>query len=147
MAECVTAVQVRGSHRERSPMCEKCVRVYPQHLHFILIKLIYSLLFSAPVSHNLKHSLLSGLGLSAFSCSVHWPAVNLTTGWRRVDFCQRAVICGVSGRIADIACEVLRLFHGITHDTAHHLYLALSDIMQLPWLSEISIMNHVHFHM
>ncbi len=58
-ADCVTAVQVRGSHRERLPMCEKCVWVSSQQLYYILIKLICSLLFSTPVSRNFKHSLLS----------------------------------------------------------------------------------------
>lgn len=55
---------------------------------------------------------------------------------------------GVSGQTVDIACEVSHLYpRSVTHDTAHHLYLALSGIMQLPWLSEISIMNHMHVRM
>ncbi len=143
--QCHRCTGARFTQRAFS-MCEKCVRVYSQHLHYILIKLIYSLLFLAPVSRNLKHSRLSGLGLSVFSCSFHWPAVNLTVYWMKTG--------GFLSESGHLLCfwtdgwYSRRVRYSIfTHDTAHHLYLALSDIMQLPWLSEISIMNHMHFHM
>lgn len=108
------------------------VWVSSQQLYYILIKLICSLLFSTPVSRNFKHSLLSGLGLSVFSCSFHWPAVNLSTGWRRVDFCQRAVICCVS----DIVCEVLHLFprchtwHGSSSISGPKWYYAVTMVIR-----------------
>ncbi len=79
-------------------MCEKCVRVYSQHLHYILIKLIYSLLFSAPVSRNLKHSRLSGLGLSVFSLTCCDPDCILDEdGWISVR--ERSSAVFLDGRL------------------------------------------------
>lgn len=124
-------IQLMFSKPENSRLChqvshvwETCVSLFTTVLYPNQVDLFFAVFNSS----------LQALRCSLDLVFLRFPAAFIDLLWTwLMDFCQRAVICCVSGRTADMGCEVLHLFPRC------HTWHGSSSISSPKWYNAITM--------